>query len=372
MAILDPSDPLGARFGAAVADAIAAFLDGQATVLARISDELDPLVALARDFTTGGKRVRPACCAWGYVAAAGIPADPGCLIRAAASLDLLHVSALIHDDVMDSSDTRRGQPSAHRQFAGTLQRSIANGGYRGDSEAFGRAGAILLGDLLLVWSDELYRRSGLEPEALERGRSILEAVRTEVTAGQFLDVVAQSIDPLALGRRPEELMARVRQVVEYKTARYTMIRPLQLGAALAGGSEELREGLAAIGSALGRAFQFRDDILGVFGDPALTGKPAGDDLREGKLTVLVAHTIAGADPAGAAELGAILGDPRLGPDQISRARSIIVDSGALAAAEAEISSALVEARSALAQTPMTAQAAQGLDRLAEQVSSRRW
>src|SRR5665647_3254444 len=184
----DPTQPLGPDFREAVGLAVSGFLTGQRRRLDAIGPEVRPLLDQALHFTAGGKRFRPAFCYWGYVAAAGEPADEAAVIRAAGSLDLLHVSALAHDDVMDGSATRRGGPASHVVFAG----AHSGAGWRGDSEVFGRAGAILLGDLLLMWSAEMWGGSGLDAEALERARPYLDALRTEVTVGQYLDIVAQA------------------------------------------------------------------------------------------------------------------------------------------------------------------------------------
>lgn len=351
-------DPVSASFRDAVGEAIDAFLATQSATLGAIGDELAPLGQLSALFTHGGKRLRPAFCYWGQVAAAGQPADPAPLLTAAASLDLLHVSALVHDDVMDSSDTRRGVPAAHRQ----LESLHAQHGWRGSPASFGRAGAILLGDLLLVWSAEMLSRAGLEPAALTRALPLLEAMRTEVTCGQFLDIVAQCQNPLA--GRLDLALDEANRVVEYKTSRYTVQRPVQLGAALGGADEHLLAALAAYGSPLGRAFQFRDDLLGVFGDSQLTGKPAGDDLREGKRTVLVAHALAAAGSADAAHLDDLLGRRDLTAAQIDDARAIIDGSGARAAVEQTIEDGLASALAALDDAELTDEGRTALSALA--------
>lgn len=361
-----PEAPVSAEFLAAVAEVISSFLTEQREVLAGIGADAAPLTELAGSFTAGGKRLRPAFCAWGWIAVAGVPAAPAGLIKAAASLDVLHVSALMHDDVMDSSDTRRGQPSAHRQLAALH----AARGLRGDADAFGRGGAILLGDLLLVWSQEMFRRSGLPAEAITRAMPVMEAVLTEVTTGQFLDILAQARPALDARTSPDEVLAQVRQVLEYKTARYTVIRPLQIGAALAGGSPEVLETLGRYGSAVGRAFQLRDDVLGIFGDAEVTGKPAGDDLREGKLTALLAHALRLAPEAEATTLAGLAGRRDLNADEVAQARRIISGSGALAAVEAEIAEAIEAAVSCLAAAPITPAARTALANLAHAAADR--
>lgn len=340
MVTFDASEPLAAGLPEAVGSAITDFLDEAVGRLAGVGPAITELGELAHTFTAGGKRLRPAFCCWGYLAATGGTAVPEAVLRVAASLDVLHVSALVHDDVLDGSQTRRGLPAAHVQLAARH----AAGGRRGDAEAFGRSGAILLGDLLLAWAVELADTSGAE--RLAQAQPLLAAVRAEVAAGQYLDVTAQSRTLADVLDEPASLDEQIRQVVEYKTARYTVIRPLQIGAALGGGSPELLELLGRFGSPLGRAFQFRDDVLGVFGDAEVTGKPAGDDLREGKLTVLVAKAIAGAPRAQAERLAGLLGRP-LSPDEVDQARAIIVGSGALDATEAEIAAAADQASAVL-------------------------
>ena len=194
---------------------------------------------------------------------------------------------------------------------------------------------------------------------------LVEAVRTEVTAGQYLDIVAQARPPLEARRHPAATLDIVTRVVEFKTARYTVVRPLQIGAALGGADEGLLSALGAYGSPLGRAFQFRDDLLGVFGDAHVTGKPAGDDLREGKLTVLIARAMERATSAGADRLASLLGDPDLQTDDVDEARQIIEESGARAAAEEAIQESADEALRALAATRVTPEGRVALTRLAQ-------
>ncbi|MFT3971886.1 MAG: polyprenyl synthetase family protein [Micropruina sp.] len=353
-------DPIGAPFRGAVGDTLSGFIAAQAERMVGIGDRAGLLSELALAFTAGGKRLRPAFCWWGYQTVRETT-EPDALIRAAASLDLLHVSALVHDDVMDASDVRRGVPAAHRQF----EAWHSGHGLTGSSEAFGRAGAILLGDLLLVWSMELFTASGLPADALGRALPLLDAVRTEVTCGQFLDVLAQA-EPIG----SIDLMDVVPRVVEFKTSRYTVIRPLQIGAALAGGSADALAALEAYGSPLGRAFQFRDDVLGVFGEPDVTGKPAGDDLREGKRTVLVAHALQLASETAKERLGGLLGSPELDAADVATAQEIIVSSGALAVTERRIADDLDRALAALDDAPLRDEAVTALRRLAE-LSTRR-
>ncbi|QGF24216.1 polyprenyl synthetase family protein [Raineyella fluvialis] len=357
---LDPAQPLAAEFRQDVQDALTGFLTGQRQVLADIGAELDPMTELAEVFTGGGKRLRPAFALWGYVAAAGRPDHETyeALVRAASSLELLHVSALMHDDVMDNSDTRRGVLAAHLQFAGLHDEHD----WVGSGEQFGRAGAILLGDLLVMWSDEMVHTAGVPLDVLHRAQPYLAAMRTEVTCGQFLDVVAQA-QPL----RPDRLqdnIDQVRRVVEFKSARYSVRRPVQFGAALGGARDEVQQALAAYGSPLGRAFQYRDDLLGVFGDEEVIGKPAGGDLREGKHTLLLAYALADSNDAGRNRLLSLVGSADLSDEGLAEARDLIIASGARDKVEADIESHLDRALAALDGAGITDEGHQALSVLA--------
>ena len=324
----DPQHPLGEDFQAAVQASLDRFFDAQHDLLAQTGDRLSLIWDQARHFGQGGKRLRPAFCYWGYVAAASTQdAPPPAIIDISASLDLLHLSALVHDDLIDASDTRRGGPAAHRFFEAYHRAQ----GWSGDSERFGRSAAILLGDLLFAWSESIIDATGIPAERMKRARPYLDAMRSEVLAGQFLDLIHQAKPS---GRA--EMLRDAGLVMEFKTAKYTVSRPVQIGAALGLADDGLQQGLGRFGVHVGRAFQMRDDMLGIFGDPAVTGKPAGDDLREGKKTALIGYALAGASDADAAALAGMLGDPDLGEAEIERARYILVESGAVEATEKAI------------------------------------
>jgi geranylgeranyl diphosphate synthase, type I len=305
------------EFRSRVQGALDTFLETQSQRLAPLGDEVEPLLRRARESMSGGKRLRAAFCYWGFhaVRPAPSPAEEESLVRAAAALELLQASALVHDDVIDDSDTRRGAPSAHRAF----EADHAAAGWPGRSRAYGDAAAVLLGDLLLTWSDELLRTSGFGDSEASAALSVFDHTRTEVIAGQFLDITVQA-------RGAADVEAAMK-VVRYKAAKYSVERPLHVGAALAGASPEQIEALSAYGLPVGEAFQLRDDLLGVFGDPSVTGKPAGDDLVEGKRTVLVALALKASPPADADLLDRSLGQP-LTEDQVAELRTIIASSGA--------------------------------------------
>ena len=328
----------------------------QAEVLDAVSPDLAPLMDGISDLLSGGKRLRAAFCYWGW-RGAGRPDTAG-VLTVAASLEVFQAAALIHDDVMDGSDTRRGMPAVHRRFA-SLHRG---NGWLGSPEAFGVAGAVLAGDLCLSWCDEMYADSALPPELLARGRRIFDQMRTELMCGQYLDMLEQV--------RATTSVEQARHVIRYKSANYTVAQPLLIGAALANAPAGLLRAYDDYGLALGEAFQLRDDVLGVFGDPGATGKPAGDDLREGKRTVLVASAMETASPAQEAEMRRSLGDPRLDADGVERLRTVMVETGALATVERLITSLCDSALATLATVEVEPDARDVLERLVVAATAR--
>lgn len=335
----------------------------QATVLAEVGPDAQELLGAVARLLTGGKRLRAAFLYWGY-RATGRP-DSDALVRVATAMEFFQAAALIHDDVMDDSDTRRGMPAAHRSLAARHAREA----WAGDADRFGVAGAILAGNLCLNWTEELYATSGLEPAHLERGRAVFDRMRTQLMGGQFLDVVesARSWDGVPTRERVE----RAEHVIRFKSAKYTVEHPLLIGATAGGASEEDLAALSRYGLDLGHAFQLRDDLLGVFGDPAATGKPAGDDLREGKRTVLVAHALAGADDTGRELIESRLGDPALDDEVVQQLREAITAAGAVDAVEADIARLAGSARMALKSTRDLSPEATGvLDQLIDSATSR--
>ena len=347
-----------AGFRDRVQSALDDFLEEQAERLKPLGPDAARLLDEARLSVSGGKRFRAAFCYWGHRAVApDRPGDEDALIRACAALELLHASALVHDDLMDASDTRRGRPATHRQFARDHQAA----GWRGDPEQYGAAAAILLGDLLLSWADELLRRCGLPLEQVSPALDVFDVCRSEVIAGQFLDVSVQA-------RGLADVEAAM-TVLRYKSAKYSIERPLHIGAALAGAGPETMAELTAFGLPLGEAFQLRDDLLGVFGDPAATGKPAGDDLIEGKRTVLVALALDAASAADAARLDASLGRS-LDDAQVAELRDVIDSSGAHAQVEAVIGELAELALAALDRAHIDDRARRVLRELASAVTDR--
>jgi geranylgeranyl diphosphate synthase type I len=309
-------------FRTRVQAALEEFLDEQAERMLPLGVDAARLLAEARTSVAGGKMFRASFCWWGHLAVAP-PADADALVRACAALELLHASALVHDDYVDASDSRRGRPSTHRTF----EREHRAAGWRSDPEQYGAAAAILLGDLLLAWADELLRRSGFPVDRVAPALEVFDLCRTEVIAGQFLDGSVQ-----ARGRADVETAMTV---LRYKSAKYSIERPLHIGAALAGAVPEQLATLTGFGLPLGEAFQLRDDLLGLFGDPEVTGQPAGDDLVEGKRTVLVALALDGASPGDAAVLDGALGRA-LTEEQVDELRRIIERSGAREQVESAI------------------------------------
>lgn len=333
------------------------FLLQATSALAGIADELADVADATATFVLGaGKRLRPAFCYWGFRATGAPDGDP--IVRAAASLELLQACALVHDDVIDRSDTRRGAPAMHRRFAGLHRASD----WRGDPEQFGQAAAILLGDLALIWADAMLVDSGFDAPALQRAFPVWDAMRVEVMCGQYLDVVEQA--------RGGGSVERALRVARFKSAKYTIERPLHLGAALAGAGGRLYDALSAFGLPLGEAFQLRDDVLGVYGDPEETGKPAGDDLREGKRTALVAFALEGANDSQREQIRRRLGDPQLDDEGVCVLRDVIAAAGALARVETLIDDRLRQALDALDAAAVAPPAREALGALARAASQR--
>jgi geranylgeranyl diphosphate synthase type I len=336
-----------------VAAALDAHLEGLGRELGGHGPHARALVDALAATVDGGKRLRPAFCYWSWrahggasTAAQGRSADRRTVLRVGAALELFQAAALVHDDVMDGSDTRRGRPSTHRRFEAVHR----DAGWLGPSDAFGEAAAILLGDLALVASEREFADAvdGGPHEVVARARAVFDGMRSEVTVGQYLDVLGQAL-PWGDGREDED---RARAVVRAKSARYSVEHPLVLGALLAGAGPDDVARCRRDGLALGEAFQLRDDVLGVFGDPAATGKPAGDDLREGKRTVLVARAVQLASEPDRTLLLDRLGQRDLDAEDVARLREILRRSGALAAVEAMIESLAGPALRSLAAAPL--------------------
>lgn len=314
------------------------FLAEQTHYLGEIGTELIPAAEAINAFLLdGGKRLRPLFAYCGYVSAGG--KDDEAIIRAIASLELLQGCALIHDDLMDASDTRRGKPSIHRMFESIHKSEELSG----SASNYGASAAILLGDLALVWADQMLHQSGISGSQLIRTLPIYDEMRVEIMAGQFLDIHEQAL--------ATQSVARSLKIARYKSGKYTVERPLHFGTSLALQAGEKRENFFAIfsefGLPLGEAFQLRDDLLGVFGDPILTGKPAGDDLREGKRTVLMAMTQDRASAKQETTIARFFGDRRLGTEGVDALREIITETGAREHVEALIDKLTLTALDAL-------------------------
>ena len=360
------------RFVDIIDNQLSAFFMKKDNEVHEISPDLIPLVDYSRSLLSGGKRFRARFAYWGYRAIAGregqdppsTPDHPSFVL--ATALEMFHAAALVHDDIMDKSDTRRGEASAHRHFE-ALHRA---GGFAKDPEHYGTSAALMVGDLLLAWSSELVTEALSQvstPEVIAGVRGEFHQMWNEVTMGQFLDIHEESCWPITA---PDQRFERAMRVVTFKSAKYSMEAPLRLGAALAGANAEDRQGLADFGLPLGVAFQLRDDVLGAFGDPEVTGKPSGDDLREGKRTVLIALAEATMNAGVRRVFEDMLGDPEVTPGQISVMQSTLSESGALEKVEEIISQSASEAIAALERAHIDGEAAHELRRLADAVVTR--
>jgi geranylgeranyl diphosphate synthase type I len=267
---------------------------------------------------------------------------------------MFHAFALIHDDLMDNSDLRRGRPTAHRRLAG--------GDRSPEAERFGASAALLLGDLAFTWSDEILHRADLTPGQFTAVFPIIDEMRNEVMLGQYLDL-------RDTGKLSDDVDAAL-TVNRYKTAKYTVERPLHLGAVLAGADAETLAACTAYAIPLGDAFQLRDDLLGVYGDVGRTGKSTLDDLREGKNTALVALALRAASPRQAARLRRLIGDPGLDEAGADQVRDVFADTGARDAVEEMIEARYRQSVKALEEAPFTAEAIDALQDLARSATRR--
>ncbi|UJH71297.1 polyprenyl synthetase family protein [Ornithinimicrobium sp. INDO-MA30-4] len=328
-------------------------ISAQREVLAELGPEVSDLVDAVASLLAGGKRLRAGFLYWGYRAFNNEDSDE--LVACASALEVFQAAALLHDDVMDKSDTRRGKPTAHRAFAAQHQAA----GWQGDPEDFGRAAAILAGDMCLNWCDEIYTTSGMPSIELARARPTFDLMRTQLMAGQYLDVLHSMRDWADLNY--EQRIAQSRAVIRYKSAKYTIEHPLLIGAQAAGAPPEAIADLSTYGMALGEAFQLRDDVLGVYGNPESTGKPAGDDLREGKRTVLIAHALEHSNTDDCDFLLKSLGQHDLSAVDVERCREILIHSGAVERTEEMISEQSDIAAESLSR--ITQATSEGLDAL---------
>ena len=360
--------PSASELAGAVVDRLRDYLGERRDRAAYIGDDYAEMTAALQEFVLrGGKRLRPLFAYWGWRAVAppgesgptgGIATDD--LLLLFAALELLHACALVHDDVIDASATRRGLPTVHRLFADRHRER----GWHGSAEQFGLSTAILLGDLSLSWADDVVATVDLPPDAQRRVQRVWLDIRTEVLGGQFLDIVAEASGA--------ETVTSALNVNTYKTASYTVTRPLQLGAAAGADRPDVQATFQRVGDGLGVAFQLRDDVLGVFGDPAVTGKPSGDDLRSGKRTVLLAEALERADASDssvATLLRTSIGT-ELSDDQVADLCGAIESVGALAAVEERIELLTGQAQALLDAAPIDVQAKVGLAELARLASNR--
>ncbi len=324
---------------------------------------IDPALAPAADALmasgSSGKRLRPALVSWSYAAhtSSGHQADPSAVLGAAVAVELVHTSALIHDDVIDRSETRRGRPSLHAGFTATHA-----DGWSGTAEDYGRSVAILLGDVLLSAASAHLLGCGVPHAVLLRAHEAFTRLQVEVMAGQFLDV-----DAAARGDADRE---RALRIATLKSGRYSVSRPLELGALLAGASPDVASALLDVGDPLGVAFQLGDDLLGVFGDPEATGKPSGADLAEGKRTLLVAETLARLPSPERVEFTRHFGRARLTAGEVEMLRGLMVTSGARDAVEAHIRLSVAEARRAVDVLALPERARSELHELSDWMTAR--
>ncbi|MER7821935.1 polyprenyl synthetase family protein [Streptomyces sp. NPDC096097] len=349
---------------------LTAFVTAEAQALADIDVALEPVCDQLHVATRHGKRLRAAFCYWGW-RGTGQP-DSDALVRAAAAIELVHAAAVVHDDLIDHSSTRHGSPTVHT----ALRRSDGHGqgsesgrtagaggpeGARDGAGAQGRALAMLVGDLIMAMAGQLFTDSGLPGAFLNRARPLWTVLARELVAGECLEIMRTGCAP-----DPEASV----KVIRYKTAKYTVEHPLQIGGLLAGAPPRLLQAYSDYGLPLGEAFQLRDDLLGLFGDPAETGKDPADDVTGNRPTVLMAHALAAATPAERGELQALLGRECLTTEEVQQVRDIVRGTGAVTRVEHMITARQREAHDALAAADLTGDARRALGALAAEATTR--
>lgn len=360
--------PAQEEYVAAVNARLEQVLHQKRSEMVKISAEAGPLAESLLALTSGGKKLRPVLAWIGWRAAAGdFEHPPQPLIDLGVSLELFQAAALVHDDVIDRSSTRRGQPSTHVRF----ERLHSNRRYAGSTQHFGTSGAILTGDLSLSWASEAFDAAHDDAESPpSAARTTFRRMHTEVITGQYLDVLSEVA---AAPENEEQAVKQARNVLRFKAAKYSTEYPIALGCALAGGGEELLRTLSEAALHLGEAFQLRDDLLGVFGDPAVTGKPVGDDLREGKRTELIAYGLHRSAPQEAQRLESMLGRQDLSEHEVAEARDILTVSGAMTLVEEEITRLTEQSAQVAQRLPelgVSPDVAADFDRIAQRLTAR--
>ncbi|MEW1643348.1 MULTISPECIES: polyprenyl synthetase family protein [unclassified Streptomyces] len=341
-----------AAFKTRVDQVLRRFVGEEAERFAEIDPALEPVAGQLEAAVADGKRLRSAFCYWGW-RAVGQP-DSDALVRAAASMELVHAAAVVHDDLIDDSPLRHGRPTAHIALRGAVRR-------RPRAAAAARSLAMLMGDLLMGMAGELFTTSGLPAAYLARARPLWAVLARELIAGECLEI-------LRTGAEPDT--AASLKVIRYKTAKYTVEQPLLIGGALAGAGGRLRAGYSAYGLPLGEAFQLRDDVLGLFGDPADTGKANADDVRGHRPTALLAETWRGAGPEDRERLRTLMGQRALNAAELDSVRETMRRLEAPDRVEGMIAARVEEALDALQELNVPAPAEAALTALAHSASAR--
>lgn len=348
----DRWDP--AAFKVRVDGVLRSYVDEEAGHLVAVDDALAPVAEQLRGAAGHGKRLRAAFCCWGW-RAAGQP-DDDALVRAAAAMELVHAAAIVHDDLIDDSPLRHGLPTAHV----ALEAVLARDGRR-RPRAAARSLAMLVGDHLMALAGQLFAGSGLPAAYLARARGLWAELARELVAGECLEI-------LHTGGRPDTGTSL--KVVRYKTAKYTVEHPLLIGGLLAGAGPGLREAYSAYGLPLGEAFQLRDDLLGLFGDPERTGKAGLDDLRTHRPTALLAETWEAADASQRERLRGVLGRSDLDETHLREVRALMRELKAPQRVERMIGARVERATRALDSADTPPHARRVLYALAQQATDR--
>lgn len=291
-----------------------AYLSEKKSAAVEINTETAVLVEEIRRFSeNGGKRVRPAFMFSGYVAAGGQAYEA--ILFATLSVELLHTFALIHDDIIDNSSLRRGELTTHKQF----EKIHKEKNLQGNGKEYGLSSAILAGDLALSFAEEILTSAPFPQERLRRARYFFDQMKMQVLYGEYLDVLG--------GFQKSLNEDQVLQILEYKTAKYTVERPLHIGAVLAGADFEILETFSRYGIPFGQAFQMQDDLVGSFASEKEIGKPSDSDIKEGKKTLLLVKAYERATKSQKKILDAVVGNKNSSQEEVDKVRKIMKETG---------------------------------------------
>jgi len=301
------------------------------------ADKIDPsskqMIELLKEFTLrGGKRLRAALVYYGYRCFSNKNLKE--IIKASVTMELIQSYLLIHDDIIDNDDLRRNGPTLHISY-----KNIAKRKYKKiDSNHFGLSMAILAGDICAAFANEIMAKLKIKEKNKIQALNVLNHSLHHVIYGQVLDVLSE----LRIITNKD-----IEKIHRLKTATYTIESPLHIGALLAGAKQKHLKTLSNYAIPLGKAFQIKDDILGMFGEKEKVGKPVGSDIKEGKKNLLILKALESATPAQRQAIEEALGNQDLTKNQLNQVRAIVIKTGSLSYSQNLAKNLVKKAKSAI-------------------------